>query len=309
MFDRHLISLKALNSLTKYPSIPTYHQLDPRNGGLLDNPVEFTGPVIGTEKIDGCLVSDTKISMADGSRKRIIHVKPGDEVLGVDEAGRIVATPVTNVFNNGPAEEWMKVKGKRHSAGRGSSFYAVNCTPNHRFWLPDHSTYRAAEELRVGDRITMIRSELELAPCQSSVLLGKLLGDGHLARSKSGSASVTWGHRAADAAYVDWTLRALGDIASPALRTLTSGYGSEIRTGRSVFHPAIAERFGSMITPGGKVIPEWVADALDPIALAFWYMDDGSLSHSDEQEDRASIATNGFSEDDCKVLLSLDPPT
>jgi len=46
--------------------------------------------------------------MADGTRKPIIRVAVGDEVLGVDENGQIVATPVTNVFNNGPAAEWMK---------------------------------------------------------------------------------------------------------------------------------------------------------------------------------------------------------
>lgn len=303
-FDRRTVNLKALNSLTKYPSIPTYHQLDPRNGGLTDEVTAFGGQVIGTEKVDGCLTSDTKVSLADGTRKKISQIVVGDEVLGMDDAGRVVATPVLTTFNNGPATEWMKVKGRRRSSGRGSSFFAVNCTPNHRFWLSAEGEYRAADELRVGDRLTMIRSELELAPCQSSVLLGKLLGDGHLARSSSGSAAVVWGHRAADKEYVDWTLRALGDIASPALRMLTSGYESEMLTGRSAFHPAIAERFGSMVTPAGKAIPEWVADALDPIALAFWYMDDGSLSVWEGQENRASIATNGFSEDDCKVLLA-----
>jgi hypothetical protein len=42
--------LTALNSLTKYPSIPTYHTLDSADGGLLDETVPFTGAVIGTEK-------------------------------------------------------------------------------------------------------------------------------------------------------------------------------------------------------------------------------------------------------------------
>ena len=51
-FDIRAVNLKALNSLTKYPSIPTYHKLDPRNGSLTDEAVPFTGPVIGTEKID-----------------------------------------------------------------------------------------------------------------------------------------------------------------------------------------------------------------------------------------------------------------
>lgn len=297
------VPLARLNTATKYPSIPTYHTLDTSNGCLLPETPPFSGDVVLTEKVDGCLTSDTRVSMADGSRKPISKIQVGEEVLGVDENGRIVPTSVTTTFNHGRADEWMKVKGRRANAGRGSAFYSIKCTPNHHFWLPEHNTYRAAEELKVGDRVLMIRSELELAPCQSSVLLGKLLGDGHLHFAKSGSASVVWGHRAADAEYVDWTLRALGDIASTSVRKLTSGYGTEMKVGRSVFHPAISERFGSMIGPDKKMIPEWVADELDPIALAFWYMDDGSLLTWEGQEDRASFATNNFTEEDCKVLL------
>jgi hypothetical protein len=44
--------LARLNSLTKYPSVPTYHALGER-GALLDRRVEFTGDVIVTEKVNG----------------------------------------------------------------------------------------------------------------------------------------------------------------------------------------------------------------------------------------------------------------
>lgn len=47
--------LAAINSLTKYPSIPTYHTLDPRDGRLHEERVEFPAdqPVVITEKVDG----------------------------------------------------------------------------------------------------------------------------------------------------------------------------------------------------------------------------------------------------------------
>ena len=32
MFDLRQADLQRVNSLTKYPSIPTYHQLDPKTG-------------------------------------------------------------------------------------------------------------------------------------------------------------------------------------------------------------------------------------------------------------------------------------
>ncbi|WP_433216813.1 RNA ligase family protein [Dactylosporangium sp. CS-047395] len=52
-FDLRAADLRAVNSLTKYPSIPTYHELDPRNGGLLESATAFPGEVIATEKVDG----------------------------------------------------------------------------------------------------------------------------------------------------------------------------------------------------------------------------------------------------------------
>lgn len=296
--------LRHINSMTKYPSIETYHKLDPSNGMLTEESTDFGDSVVFcTEKIDGCLVSTTRISMADGSRRHISKVQVGDEVLGVDQLGRIVATPVVNTFNNGRAERWMKVVGRRAHAGRGSSFFAVICTPNHRFWDPEREEYVLAEKLAVGDSVLSLRSELGLTPCQKSVLLGKLLGDGHLQRAAAGSMSVVWGHREADRDYVAWTSRALADLASDSTRTLTSGYGSTIHTARTTFHPSIAEHFGSMVERGTKRVPEWIADALDPIALAFWYMDDGSLITQEGQEDRATLSTCAFDGRDLAVLM------
>src|SRR5690349_5017210 len=70
--DIRRVDLRALNSLTKYPSIPTYHLLDPRNGGLRDEAVVFSGPVVGTEKVDG-------------TNARIIMLPGGDWLLGSRE--------------------------------------------------------------------------------------------------------------------------------------------------------------------------------------------------------------------------------
>lgn len=45
--------LAKLNSLTQYPSIPTYHALDPATGGLTPHAEPFFGEVVLTEKVDG----------------------------------------------------------------------------------------------------------------------------------------------------------------------------------------------------------------------------------------------------------------
>jgi RNA ligase len=96
-FDIRTVNLKALNSLTKYPSIPTYHELDPRNGGLLDNPVEFAGQVIGTEKVDGTnsrIILLPGVGYLLGSREELLYASGdliGNPALGIVDNLRGVA--------------------------------------------------------------------------------------------------------------------------------------------------------------------------------------------------------------------------
>ena len=51
-FNVRTVDLGRLNSITKYPSIPTYHPMGDR-GELRDGPLPFRGTVIATEKVDG----------------------------------------------------------------------------------------------------------------------------------------------------------------------------------------------------------------------------------------------------------------
>jgi hypothetical protein len=78
-----MTDLGTLNSATKYPSIETYHELDPANGRLVeDKPTAFDGPVILTEKVDG--TNGRVIVMPDGdwfigSREELLHAH-GDRI-------------------------------------------------------------------------------------------------------------------------------------------------------------------------------------------------------------------------------------
>ncbi|WP_433084605.1 RNA ligase family protein [Dactylosporangium sp. CA-052675] len=96
-FDLRTADLRALNSLTKYPSIPTYHELDPRDGRLLESATAFPGDVIATEKVDG--TNSRIVLLPDGgyligSREEFLHAR-GDVVanpaLGIVEQLRPLA--------------------------------------------------------------------------------------------------------------------------------------------------------------------------------------------------------------------------
>lgn len=75
--------LRCLNSATKYPSIPTYHGIDPKNGKLTSSVMWFgDGPVLLTEKVDG--TNGRVIVMPDGdwfigSREEILYAR-GDRI-------------------------------------------------------------------------------------------------------------------------------------------------------------------------------------------------------------------------------------
>jgi hypothetical protein len=87
--------------MTKYPSIPTYHTLNPKNGDLLDETVQFTGRVDLTEKIDG--TNARIITMPDGtwflgSREELLYAEGdliGNPAQGIVAALKNVAGMLT----------------------------------------------------------------------------------------------------------------------------------------------------------------------------------------------------------------------
>lgn len=95
-FSVRSCDLNKLNSMTKYPSIPTYHALGDR-GGLLDKFVSFDGEVILTEKVDG--TNSRIIILPDGnyvlgSREELLFAKGdliGNPALGIVDALHSVA--------------------------------------------------------------------------------------------------------------------------------------------------------------------------------------------------------------------------
>lgn len=280
-----------------------HHYTDIQNHWKYHKAIEEGTPVRVTEKIHGCVRSSTRLTMADGTKKKISQIKVGEYVAGFWN-GQVVPAKVLHTFNNGPSDKWLRVVVDRRGAGQGgNNVGAIHCTPNHRFWC--NNEYVAADCLQVGDTVTLLRSDVGLTPVQHAVLLGKMIGDGSLCVLESGAALISVGHK--DTALLDWTARGLGGLFT-ATTDATSGFGSTIHRAHTVASHAIAEAFGDFHTDkrdyGAKRIPFWVADALTPLAIAFWYMDDGSLGHgNDGSEDKALFAVCRYNEADCEVLI------
>jgi hypothetical protein len=94
VFDIRQVDLGKLNSMTKYPSILTYHALGEK--GLLQETVQipFAGRVLGTEKIDGTntrLVFCPDGAVLVGSREDLLWERRdliGNPAMGIVDAVR-----------------------------------------------------------------------------------------------------------------------------------------------------------------------------------------------------------------------------
>jgi hypothetical protein len=91
------IDLRKLNSITKYPSIPTYHVMDDRGRLAEERQVVFDGEVYLSEKVDG---TNSRIILSPdgdyivGSREELLHAR-GDRIwnpsMGIVDAVRPIA--------------------------------------------------------------------------------------------------------------------------------------------------------------------------------------------------------------------------
>ena len=275
----------------KFPSLEnTYRQKEIDqivNQGLADQ-----GYIV-TEKVHGCFTHDTKISLSDGTTKKIgeiVNEKYDGCVLSVTPQGGIVESKIINWFDNGYSDDWLKVSIRIKNA-KGSA-RVLTVTPNHEFFTKNG--YVPIGKLSVGDEVQGLRKSLSLNNIQQDILIGKMLGDGSLTNS-----SVCFGHTKIKEEYVDFTLKCLGDVAGNRQKDAVSGYGSTIARGRSISLNAIDDLFSGWDKSNGFV-PKI---KMTPFSLAFWYMDDGSIHINKKQRPRASFATCGFTLQSCENLL------
>lgn len=264
--------------------------------------------IIVSQKVHGCLSYRTKILLGDGTTETIGSLVGRDyrgTVIGMVE-GRPQPVRVLNTFDNGRnADVWydIKVAGKRR--GKNNRTSSLHVTPNHRLFAPNHELrdnegYVRADQLSVGDVLWSLDVTKRMPYAVQQILLGKMLGDGSFT-SRGGTANVRWGQVSQE--YSQYCRDALGYFAVPTMDSVVSGYGSTIFRGASIYHHRVHELFNEWFPEGDKQVPRSAVNLIGPIALAFWYMDDGSLSHHNSQEDRVSLATNGFNEASIDNLL------
>ena len=122
------------------------------------------------------------------------------------------------------------------------------------------------------------KKSLKLNQKQKEVLVGLLLGDGHLATQNGGRTyALKIEHSVKQRAYVDW----LYELYKKWVRTppqIKYREGEPFSYYFSTYAHGAFRFYGQQFYLNGKkVVPHLIGKLLTPLGLAIWFMDDGSL--------------------------------
>jgi recombination protein RecA len=220
----------------------------------------------------GCFSYSTRVTLADGTQEeigRIVEQRLPVEVLSYDtERDEFVPRTVTNWFDNGPTDEFLRFTVAR-GAGSGRSRFAV--TRNHLVSTPHGWAH--AGDLAVGDTVLQA-VEHRLSGFQWDVLLGGLMGGRALAPSPGGhGARLRLGHGAEQTAYADWKASLFANL--DVART-TDDAGATLVDLPPL--PELAELRRAVHLGGTKVLSYDYLKRLTPLSIAIWYQDDGTFA-------------------------------
>ena len=128
--------------------------------------------------------------------------------------------------------------------------------------------------------IEELKNKIKLSERQRSIIVGTLLGDGHLETVDKGRTyrlKIT--HSARQKEYIEWLYLELKNmVRTPPQRKIKKGMNKVYEEYWFNTYSLGSLRFyGQQFYVGGeKIIPEMIGKLLDPLAIAVWFMDDGS---------------------------------
>ena len=248
--------------------------------------------------------------------QNIVNSKKDIYVMSMNDNGDYEPKRVVNWFNNGPKDLYKY----RFRTSYGTR--VLTCTDNHIVFKSDGNQV-FAKDLKLGDKVWIGHS------CNSSIykehyinmntkvvsnsyvesaLLGTLLGDTNIQRNNNKCNSrIRIIHSTKQEEYLNEKKRLF------FYEERDNSYGSspfndscKLVSSYSRTNPYYT-KFEELIKPNGyKTITDELLSKLDEIALAFWFMDDGSSWKSDDGEIIYSVdlSTHSFSKEDNLKLIN-----
>lgn len=129
--------------------------------------------------------------------------------------------------------------------------------------------------------IKTYKTNLKLTKLQREIIIGLMLGDGHLETQNNGKTyrlKVEYGER--QKSYIDWIWNIFKEWTrtSPQLKSKKSQSGKIIKSYYFNTYSHNAFRFygHQFYHEKTKIIPKIIGKLLSPLSIAVWFMDDGS---------------------------------
>ena len=132
-----------------------------------------------------------------------------------------------------------------------------------------------------SEEIEEYKSKLSLSKRQKEILTGLILGDGHLERLYTptlGRLKVEHSHKQKD--YVDWLYKEFRNWvrSKPRMRNVNVFGNTYLNYGFSTYgHRLLGEFKERFYKRKKKIVPDDLEKDITPLALAVWFMDDGSV--------------------------------
>ena len=149
------------------------------------------------------------------------------------------------------------------------------------------------------------KRELKLTDRQRAIIVGLILGDGHLETQNNGKTyRLKVEHAESQRDYVEWLFNELREwipATEPYTKVRANG---ERNVGFNTYSHASFRFYGHQFYKDKKKeIPRMIAKLVEPISLAVWFMDDGSRKSAHHLT--YNIHTLGYSKKDLELLQDM----
>lgn len=153
-------------------------------------------------------------------------------------------------------------------------------------------------------KIEEIKKKTKLNKEQREIIIGKILGDGCLAGvNKKRIIRLQIEHSLSQKEYVDWVYKKLQNlIATPPKVKIQRINGKEYKKYwfNTLSFGFLRFYYQQFYKDGEKIVPKLIYKWLTPLALAVWFMDDGSIKSKECQG--KYFNTQGFNDLSIKIL-------
>ena len=179
--------------------------------------------------------------------------------------------------------------------------------------MKKNSKYQS-KDLR-GIQLIEYKKRLQLTTIQKEILVGSLLGDATISKSKSIAFNVKFEQKLANEEYVNHLYEIFEPYVGtpPRVRDITGGGAKDrqsiwFRTYRHIdfkFYYDLFYRKTNQTDLRKKQVPKIIHRFLTPRALAYWFMDDGSYYFNKSKNSQQKVHyfnTQGFSYENIKIL-------